>query len=317
MKINQHGTGIWAALGSATFLGFAPIFGKIAISLGFSPFTTVALRTSLAAILLLCLFIVFNRKYLYIYPAGLIGCAIAGLINGLGSLLYYLSLGRLDAGIGQLLYSLYPLFLAGWLILDKQPVSRITYLRLALSLIGVILLTRAGKSGVDWIGVILMLGAALMYALHIPINQRVLIDVPSPTVTLYTLISMSGIVIPAYLLFDRQIPPDNINWMPIVGLTMVTLFSRLTLFLGVKYIGGMQTVLLGLCELIIALGASRIWLHEILTPAQWSGAVFLGVGLLLIGFEKTNFEKKRSPGKFFGWLHPSDKTAKYPWQPHD
>jgi len=314
---NRRGTGIWAALASATFLGFAPIFGKQAIIFGFSPLSTVALRTSFAAILLLFFVLIFNRKFLFIYPAGLIGCALAGLINGLGSLLYYSSLGRLNAGIGQLLYSLYPLFLAGWLILDRQSISRITYIRIGLSLIGVVLLTNTGQGGIDWIGVLLMLGAALMYALHIPINQRVLIDVPAPTVTLYTLLSMSAVVIPAYLLFDRNIPSEGISWTPIIGLTFVTLFSRLTLFLGVKYIGGMQTALLGLCELIIAVGGSSIWLHEILTVSQWYGAVFLGFGLLLIGYEKNNPDKKRNTGKYLGWLHPPNMTGKYPWQPHD
>ena len=314
---NRRGTGIWAALASATFLGFAPIFGKQAIIAGFSPLTTVALRTSLAAIILLFFVLIFKRKFLFIYPAGLIGCALAGLINGLGSLLYYSSLGRLNAGIGQLLYSLYPLFLAGWLILDRQSISRITIIRICFSIIGVVLLTSSAQGGIDWIGVLLMLGAAAMYALHIPINQRVLIDVPAPTVTLYTLLSMSAVVIPAYLLFDRNIPSENISWMPIIGLTFVTLFSRLTLFLGVKYIGGMQTALLGLCELIIAVGASSLWLHEILTILQWSGALFLGFGLLLVGFEKNSPDNKRNAGTYLKWLRPPELTGKYPWQPHD
>jgi uncharacterized membrane protein len=45
---SDRGTGIIAALASATFLGFTPIFGKQAIIAGFSPLTTVALRTSAA-----------------------------------------------------------------------------------------------------------------------------------------------------------------------------------------------------------------------------------------------------------------------------
>ena len=47
-----------------------------------------------------------------------------------------------------------------------------------------------------------MLGAAALYALHLPINQRVLYEVPAPTVTLYTLLAMSAVVVPAYLVFD-------------------------------------------------------------------------------------------------------------------
>ena len=52
----------------------------------------------------------------------------------------------------------------------------------------------------------MMIGAAVLYAMHLPINQRVLYEVPAPTVALYTLLSMSAVVIPAYLLFDRAWP---------------------------------------------------------------------------------------------------------------
>ncbi len=116
-------TGIRAALTSALFLGLAPIFGKQAINLGFSPLAVVALRTSMAALLLLVLVAFFRRPFLYIYPAGLLGCALAGVLNGLGSLLYYFALGRLTVSVGQLLYSLYPIFLVIWLVIDHQPPS--------------------------------------------------------------------------------------------------------------------------------------------------------------------------------------------------
>jgi len=197
--------GVLAAFSSAIFLGFAPVFGKLAITLGFTPFAVVALRTGFAAGLLLLVIALFYRQYLYIFPVGLIGCGLAGAINGFGSLLYYLALQRLDASVGQLLYSLYPFFVALWLILDHQPPSRLTIFRVGLASIAVLLLTNVSNSSVDPIGVTMMIGAAILYAMHLPINQRVLYEVPAPTVALYTLLAMSAIVIPAYLLF-RALP---------------------------------------------------------------------------------------------------------------
>ena len=75
-----------------------PVFGKQAILSGASPLAVVALRTLLAAILLFGVLLVFDRRYLYIYPAGLLGCLLAGWTNGIGSLFYYNALARLDAG---------------------------------------------------------------------------------------------------------------------------------------------------------------------------------------------------------------------------
>ena len=73
--------GITAAFTSAIFLGLAPVFGKLAITQGFSPFAVVALRTGFAAGILLLVISLFYRKYLYIFPIGLIGCILAGTIK--------------------------------------------------------------------------------------------------------------------------------------------------------------------------------------------------------------------------------------------
>lgn len=53
--------------------------------------------------LLWLLFAIFARKYLYIYPAGLLGCIVVGVVNGIGSLFFYSGLGLLDASLVQLL----------------------------------------------------------------------------------------------------------------------------------------------------------------------------------------------------------------------
>jgi len=283
----KQSAGILAALSSAIFLGLAPVFGKLAITQGFTPFAVVALRTGFAAGILLLIVVLFYPQYLYIFPIGLVGCVLAGAINGFGSLLYYLALQRLDASVGQLLYSLYPFFVALWLALDHQPPSRLTFFRICLATLAVILLTSIPGRSTDPRGVIMMIGAAILYAMHLPINQRVLYEVPAPTVALYTLLSMTAVVVPAYLIFDRAWPTNNTPWLPVACLTFVTVFSRIALFLGVKKIGGMQTALLGLAELLIAIIFSSIFLHENLTLLQWLGALALGLSLILVMFEST------------------------------
>ncbi|HIQ08848.1 MAG TPA: hypothetical protein EYH28_04935, partial [Anaerolineaceae bacterium] len=98
-----------AALSSAVFLGLAPVFGKQAIQAGAPPLGVVAWRTLIATLLLLALIFWRHRNLLAIYPLGLAGCLLAGFLNGVGSLFYYGALGRIDASLGQLLYSLYPI----------------------------------------------------------------------------------------------------------------------------------------------------------------------------------------------------------------
>ena len=148
--------GISAALASALFLGVVPIFGKVAILSGFTPFAVIAIRSGIATLLMLVVMVIWKRQFFYIYPVGLGGCLLAGIINGLGSILYYSALSRLGAGIGHLLYSFYPLFVAFWLVIDRQPITKLTGFGLILSVPAVFLLVqtnqgvnRSGRHGND------------------------------------------------------------------------------------------------------------------------------------------------------------------------
>jgi drug/metabolite transporter (DMT)-like permease len=301
--------GITAALASAFFLGLAPIFGKQAMQLGLPWQAVVAIRTAAAALLLLAALLAFRRRFLYIYPAGLLGCLLAGGINGIGSLFYYSALSRIDAGLGQLLYALYPLFVALWLWLDRQPPGRLTLFRLGLVVPAVLLLTQAGPTRLEPLGIFQMLAAAALYALHLPINQRVLYEMPAPTVTLYTLAAMTGVVLAASFLLPparlsagapvwETLPPGVLQAaaLPLAGMTLVTFLSRLALFAGVKRLGGMQTALLGLGELLVTLVLAHLLLGERFTLLQWCGAALLAASLALVAVEKPA-ARRSQPGR--------------------
>jgi drug/metabolite transporter (DMT)-like permease len=292
-RLRTHGLsssqaqGVYAALASAVVLGLAPIFGKQAILAGAPPLSVVMLRTELAMASLWVIFLLFLRRYLAIYPFGLASCLAAGVINGLGSLMYYSGLGRLDASLAQLLYTLYPLFLTLFSRLEGHAISRATLLRLALGLAAVYLLTRHGPLQPDWLGAALMLAAGFMYAAHLAVNQRVLYDVPAPTVALYTLSAMAITVTLGYFAAGAPaLPRTGVAWQPILMLTAVTLLSRLFLFSGLKRLGGVQTALIGLSELLVTVLAALILLGEKLTAIQWLGAAILAASVLLVVREK-------------------------------
>jgi len=317
LAMQKRGAGIAAALASAVFLGFTPVLGKLAINLGISPLGVVAWRTALAAALILAFVVAFYRPFLYVFPAGFYGCALAGCINGAGSILYYLALDRLNAGVGQMIYSFYPFFLALWLTLDGQPLGLLTLFRMLIATLGILLLTALQPGGADLVGILMMLGAAALYALHLPINQRVLYEVPSPTVTLYTLLAMSIVVVPVYALFDPHPSVAAAASWPVLGLTLVTSLARLSLFFGVKSIGGMQTALLGLAELLVALLLSRLWLHESLSALQWLGALALALSLILVRYEKPQPRAHAERRGWFAWIRPPEIPRDAPWGPHE
>jgi drug/metabolite transporter (DMT)-like permease len=310
-KRNQ---GIQAAFTSALFLGIIPIFGKQSILLGFQPLAVVAFRTSLATILIMLFISIFKKGSFYIYPIGLFGCLLAGLINGIGSILYYIALSRMNASIGQLLYSFYPIFVALLQFFDRQPLSRVTVIRLLLTLPGVYLLIGTATNQVDPVGSLLMLGSAFLYALHMIINQRILYEVPAPTVTLYTLFAMSSTVCLAFVIFSPQLPPQGTPYWPLIAMAIATVISRLTLFMGVKNLGSLQTALLGFGEQFVTVFLAITFLQERLSFLQWMGALLIGISLLLVAFDKETPSHRRKSG-LLSWLDPQNTISmQFPWK---
>jgi drug/metabolite transporter (DMT)-like permease len=271
---------------SALVLGTTPILGKLAYAGGMDPYSLTALRTLVAASLLWAFYLSTkkNRKFIYIYPAGLLISAAAGALNGASSLLYYNGLTVIDAGVGQMLYSLYPLFVVIIRRLDGQRVSNWTKVRLALAILAVMLLITPRGGNVDWIGAALMLGAGMMYAMHLAVSQRVLYEMPAPTVALYVLTSMTVVVCVAYVLHGPTAVPLT-GLPPTLMLAGITVLSRLLMFLGVKQLGSVQTALLGVTEILVTVVLSIFVLGEQLVGRQWLGAAILITSLLLIIFE--------------------------------
>jgi drug/metabolite transporter (DMT)-like permease len=288
-RFNQaQAQGIVAVLLSAIVLGLAPTFGKQAINAGTPPLSVVALRTAFATLSLWLLFGLLPawRRFFYIYPVGLWGCFAAGVINGLGSLMYYSGLARLDASLAQMLYTLYPIFLTLLLRLEGYAISRFTLFRLALALLAAFLLTQHGLVQTDWLGAALMVGAGLFYAAHLAVNQRVLFDVPAPTVALYTLTAMAVTVTAGYVMAGAPaLPPNAGAWQAVLLLTMVTVISRISLFMGLKRLGGVQTALIGLSELLVTVLSAFVLLGEKLSALQWLGAGLLAASVLLVARE--------------------------------
>src|SRR5258706_13105165 len=160
---SSHLRGLTAALLSPLFLGMAPVFGKLAYLGGSDPFTVAATRTVASAVFLWIVYLLFGRRYIYIYPAGLLGCVVVGIVNGIGSLLYYNGLHYLNASVVQLLNATYLIFVVILARLGGQALTRRTLLRASLASVAVILLTGGIAGEISWLGVGLIIGNAILF----------------------------------------------------------------------------------------------------------------------------------------------------------
>jgi drug/metabolite transporter (DMT)-like permease len=286
---NERQRGLVFTLLSTVFFGTAPIFGKLAYRAEVMALTLVALRTVLAAVILWIIYLLFWRRAIRITWNNLLGCVGMGVANGVGSLLYYTGLTRIDASLAQLLYTLYPVWVFIFLIAAGHYVPRRSFGRLAMALVGVFALSYTRTQDIDLLGVMLLLSSGACYAWHLVLGQWTLADVDAKTVTLYVLTTMAFVVLAARVLDGspwRPISPSG--WIAVIGLTILpTILARLLVFAGLRSLGGAQTSILGLSELLVALFIAFLVLGERLSLRQWLGAVLLVSSILLGGQEST------------------------------
>lgn len=283
-----RGQGVLVTLLSTVCFGLAPIFGKLAYRAAVTPFTLAALRTVIAATLLWAFYLVFWPQAIPIRWQNLLGCIGMGVTNGVGSLFYYTGLARLDASLTQLLWTFYPIWVFVFLSAAGHSVSRLALLRLTLALLGVYLLTYTGARP-DWLGIMLILSASACYGWHLVLGQWTLADLDSRTVTLYTLSAMAMVVTIARLAAPMPWTPISLpGWTAILLLALIpTALARLLVFTGLRQLGGAQTSLLGVAELLVTLLLAYLLLGERLSLRQWIGGGLLVASVLLISRESS------------------------------
>jgi drug/metabolite transporter (DMT)-like permease len=284
MRSDVNTRGVLAAFLTPIFLGVAPIFGKLAINGGADSFTVAAWRTVIAVVFLWIVYALVWRKYIFIYPAGLLGCVVIGIVNGIGSLFYYGGLGIIDASLAQLLNGMYLIFAVLLSRIGGERLDTRLIVRITLAVIALVILTGFGGKPINWLGVGLMLANALMFAGTVILSQYVLYEMPAPTVTLYVLTTMGVLVAMVWLAVGRPISPATLPVVlpPIIVLAVTTAASRLSLFAGVKFLGSLQTAILALTEIGVALALAFFVLGDRLTGAQVVGVGILGLSILLI-----------------------------------
>ena len=271
-------------LATPIFLGMAPIFGKLALQAGADSFTVAALRTIAAVAFLWFVYLAFARRFIFIYPAGLMGCVVIGAINGIGSLFYYSGLHFLDASLVQLINGSYLAFAILLSRIGGQKADARTLIRVLLAMAGLVMIAGFNPGGINWTGVGLMLGNALMFAGTVILSQYVLYEMPPQTAALYILSTMGVVVTMFWLAISPSISPSvfqsAIPFILLLGLS--TALSRLAIFASVKFLGGMQTAINAAGEIAVALILSFVILGDTLSTGQWMGTALLFASILLV-----------------------------------
>jgi drug/metabolite transporter (DMT)-like permease len=249
---------------------------------GMSPTAMLAVRYLLATLLFAVTLRLWWSDQLKIDRRGLAICLLAGGVNGLSTLAYFWGLSRMSASISAMLFTVYPLAVIGLLALRGERFTLRSGVRVMLGIAGVYLLVMPG-GGIDALGVFLVLVAAASFALSLVIVQWYLPGYSSMTVSYYTGVSITTVVITFWLAQGAEwSSPGWKGWLAILFMTVVgTYLARLSMFKAVRGFGSFQMALFSPLETLLTLVWSMLFLQERLTPTQALGGGLIILSILL------------------------------------
>jgi len=274
---------LFGLLASACF-SLAPPVARGAILAGLDPTTLLVLRMALATLAFFVTIIVMKPALFRISRQTLLVTCCGGLMNGLGMLLFFWALVRVDASVASMMISTVPLMVLSLLALRGERFTYRHIVRLVLGLGGIYLLLGPGGD-IDPVGILLLAVAIFCFAVQITLLQWYLKGQDPRTVSFYISIFMS-VVILAYWLTQEIVwqDPGLTGWISVISLAIVSTFlARLLFVAAVDRIGSGQMSLLTPLETLLTITWSMLFLGERLAPLQFvGGALVLGSALLAI-----------------------------------
>lgn len=291
--------GVAAALASASAYGLVPLLGRGADALGVSTTTTLAWRFGIAAMVLWGLAAARGARL----PRGrvLATCAFMGGVAYAGqSWLFFSALERIDATlVGLLLYAYPALVVALAVALRREPASRRTVAALATSLGGLVLLL--GGSGVGTTaaatGVIMALGAALVYATFITLAAGVLARVdPLAALTIITTAASTTLFVHGTVTGeDLVLPLAAVVWVALLAV-LGTVASGWFFLVGVRSIGASRTSILSCLEpVVVAVLAVVLW-GEPVTATRIAGGLAVLAAVVVLEAGGVGLPSRPLPG---------------------
>lgn len=280
-RMHSYYSGVSLIFLSAFGFGLMPILALYAYQYGLNVPTLLFIRFSLASF---CLFsyVLLRRTRWTIPPRQMLQLFIMGaVLYTLQSTFYFSAVRYIPASLAALILYLYPVLVAILAVfVDKETLSGKMIAPTGLALLGIVIVLGAPMDQIDFFGVLLAFGAALIYSVYIIIGRRVVAQVP-PLVTSAFIAAFAALSFLIFGSLDNSLtfdfPPQA--WVVIIGVVFFsTILAMAAFFAGMSIIGPTRASILSTIEPVITIGFSALLLQEKLSLMQGFGA-----GLVLLG----------------------------------
>ncbi len=213
---------------------------------------------------------------------------LLGLLFSSSSFLLFKSFLYMDAGVASTILFVYPVLVALIMaVVFKEKASWITYGCIGLALCGIGLLYKGdGESGLDVVGMTLVLLSALTYAIYIIIVGRIAsLKLPVGKMSFWVIVfGMTVFVVSTKFLTQLQpVPPTLSGWVNVCGEAIVpTVISVLFINISIKAIGSTYAAIIGALEPVTALMIGVFVFGESFTLRIAVGALLIVFAVILV-----------------------------------
>jgi drug/metabolite transporter (DMT)-like permease len=225
--------------------------------------------------------------------AGIVALGFLGYY--LASLLDFLGLQYVSAGLGRLIMFLYPtlVVILSAVFLARRPTRReLTALALTYAGIALVLSVRLGagpEQRLFLLGAALVFGSAMCYAVYLVTGSQLVKRVGSMRFTAYTMMVSTAPALAQFALLESpaalQLPGEV--WLYVI--LLATVCTVLPVFLvaeALKRIGANHFALIGGLGPVTTVLADFVLLEGALTPLQLAGGALVIAGVLLVTLKK-------------------------------
>ncbi|HJV24270.1 MAG TPA: DMT family transporter [Aromatoleum sp.] len=260
---------------SASAFGAMAIFARFARDSGADVVTVLFLRFAIAAALLALVMVVTRRPWPsrrnLMILAGMGGIAYVGQ-----SFTFFSALNYASAGLVALLLYLYPflVMLLGALFL-RRPLTLGRVMAALVALGGTALTISGGVTG-EPLGVVLGVGAALIYSVYILVGSRVMSE-ESPLASAAVVMIAAAVVFGGLTAGGTPSWPQNAGgWLAVVMIAVVsTVVAMVAFFAGMQRLGAADAATLSTLEPVVTFALAAVFLGEPVLPNQLAGGVLI------------------------------------------
>ncbi len=286
--------GVLLIIVSGISFGAAAIFARFAYEAGTNPITLLFLRFGISS---LCMLFITGLRSAP-FPRGriLLGLILMGAVGYFGqSFCYFTALTYTPAGLVALLLYLYPAIVTILAVaILKETVSKRKILALMLALVGTAL-TIGPAGGGEPLGIVLSLGAALIYSVYILIGSKIIEQgtaIPSSTVIITSATVMYGGLI---AIKGASFPTTWFGWTSVGAVALIsTVLAIVTFLAGLKRVGPTNAATLSTIEPVVTVMLAALVLDEAITPLRVAGGIMILAAVILLTRSRVGVRKKPS-----------------------